>query len=240
MNATPASAESPTPPAPPPPNPAAHELPAWRSGWSWALLLSVSILGLAADLASKSLAFARVAGEPVTIDRADVVQLMSHDRGLETLLPFHAPHVVLPRVLEFQLVLNKGAVFGLGAGKRWLFVVFTALAVAIGLWAFGRWTHARDRLSHLAIGLVLAGGLGNVYDRIVFACVRDFIHPLPGVRLPFGWHWPNDPSGEVWPWVSNVADLFLILGVFGLMLSMWRAPRPEVKPVPAPDASSGQ
>jgi signal peptidase II len=145
--------------------------------------------------------------------------------------------VVIPYVLEFQLVLNKGAVFGLGAGQRWIFVLFTGAAICLGLWAFGRWTDARDRLSHASIGLVLAGGLGNVYDRLVFACVRDFIHPLPGVPLPFGLHWPNDPSGEIWPWVSNVADLFLILGVGGLMLAMWRQPAPAAS-ASAPEATS--
>lgn len=191
------------------------------------LLLVVTLGGLSADLASKAGAFRSVATHPVRIERAAVIELTSQGRGLEGLLPFHTPRTVVPRVLEFQLVLNKGAVFGLGAGKRWIFVVFTAMAIGIGLWAFGRWTQARDRLAHVAIALVLAGGLGNVYDRLAFACVRDFIHPLPGVRLPFGWHWPNDTSGEVWPWVSNVADLFLILGVAGLMLSMWRSTKHE-------------
>ena len=224
---------------PPAAAPGAPEHPACRSGRAWLLLGAVTLLGLAADLVSKSLAFARVAGEPVEVSRSDVLSLIAQGRGLEGLLPFHAPRVVAPYVLEFQLVLNKGAVFGLGAGRRWVFIMFTALAVGVGLWAFGRWTHARDRLAHLSIGLVLAGGLGNVYDRLVFACVRDFIHPLPGVRLPFGWHWPNDPSSEVWPWVSNVADLFLILGVAGLMLSMWRAPRHGTSHTP-PAPSSGE
>ncbi len=177
---------------------------------------------MAADLVSKSVAFRSIADTPVMIDRAMVIELTNQGRGIESLLPPHTPRTAIPYLLEFQLVLNKGAVFGLGAGKRWVFVIFTVAAIVIGLWAFGRWTHARDRSAHMAIGLVLAGGLGNVYDRLVFACVRDFIHPLPGVRLPFGWHWPNDPSGEVWPWVSNVADLFLIVGVVVLMLAMWR------------------
>lgn len=188
------------------------------------LLAVITFGGCAIDLASKSAAFRMVAETPVEIDRTAVIELTSRGLGIESLLPPHTPRVVIPSVLEFQLVLNKGAVFGLGAGKRWIFVAFTLAAIGIGLWAFGRWTHARDRLSHVAIGLVLAGGLGNVYDRLVFACVRDFLHPLPGVRLPFGWHWPNDPSGEVWPWVSNIADLFLIVGVAGLMVSMWRVP----------------
>lgn len=222
--------------------------PAWRSGRAWAFLIVLTLLGLVADLGTKSLAFRHVADHPVEIRRENVIALTSQEHGLEALLPAHSPRVVIPRVLEFQLVLNKGAVFGLGAGRRWVFVIFTGAAVCLGLWAFGRWTHARDRLSHASIALVLAGGLGNVYDRLVFACVRDFIHPLPDVRLPFGWHWPNDPSGEVWPWVSNVADLFLILGVGGLMLAMWRqeAPRaahgedkrPAPPAAPEPDRTS--
>ncbi len=202
------------------------ESPAWKSLGAWVLLAVVTFGGFAVDLASKSAAFRAVADAPVVLDRAFVIELTSRGRGIQSLLPMHTPRTVVPYVLEFQLVLNKGAVFGLGSGKRWFFVVFTLAAIGIGLWAFGRWTHARDRVAHVAIGLVLAGGLGNVYDRLVFACVRDFIHPLPGVRLPFGLHWPNDPSGEVWPWVSNVADLFLIVGVAGLMVSMWRAPKP--------------
>lgn len=222
----------------------ADPIPAWRSRRAWIFLIVLTLVGFAADLGTKSLAFRYVADQPVTIDRENVIALTSQEHGLEALLPAHQPRVVIPYVLEFQLVLNKGAVFGLGAGRRWVFVVFTGAAVCLGLWAFGRWTHSRDRLSHAAIGLVLAGGLGNVYDRLVYACVRDFIHPLPGVRLPFGWRWPNDPSGEVWPWVSNVADLFLILGVGGLMIAMWRQPKPDApaqpsKSAPAPEAPAG-
>lgn len=226
-----------SPPEPQPPaTESTHDLPAWRSASAWVVLGVVTLGGLAIDLATKWIAFASIAADPVRIERAAVVGLTSQGRGLEALLPFHTPRTVIPYGLEFQLVLNQGAVFGLGSGRRWIFVVFTGVAIGVGLWAFGRWTHARDRLSHLSIGLVLGGGLGNVYDRLVYACVRDFIHPLPGVRMPFGWHWPNDPTGEVWPWVSNVADLFLIVGVAGLMLSMWRAPKPDPAPKPTTPA----
>lgn len=216
-------------------------VPAWRSPRAWAFLLAITIIGLVIDLGTKSLAFRHVAEEPVSISRENVLALMNERHGIEALLPPHEPVTVIPYILEFQLVLNKGAVFGLGAGKRWVFIVFTGVAICLGLWAFGRWTHARERLSHAAIALVLAGGLGNVYDRLVFACVRDFIHPLPGVRLPFGWHWPNDPSGEVWPWVSNIADLFLILGVGALMVALWRQPQqPGRDAAPEPAESAGQ
>lgn len=224
------------PPAAPTPAPSRREVvPAYRSRAAWVLLLVVVVVSLGVDLVSKSIAFARVADTPALIDREAVVALTSAGDSIQGLIPPHNPRTVIPSVLEFQLVLNQGAVFGLGAGKRWVFVIFTMIAVGLGLWAFAHWTDARDRLAHISIGLVLGGGLGNVYDRLVFACVRDFLHPLPGVVLPFGWTWPNDPSGQVWPWVSNIADLFLILGVMGLMVAMWRMPKPEAeKGVPAP------
>ena len=223
------------PPIPPSPSapaaaPSRRELvPAYRSRAAWVLLLVVVVVSLGVDLVSKSIAFARVADTPALIDREAVVALTSAGDSIQGLIPPHNPRTVIPSVLEFQLVLNQGAVFGLGAGKRWVFVIFTMIAVGLGLWAFAHWTDARDRLAHISIALVLGGGLGNVYDRLVFACVRDFLHPLPGVVLPFGWTWPNDPSGQVWPWVSNIADLFLILGVIGLMVAMWRMPKPEAE-----------
>lgn len=210
--------------------------PASGSVAAWIWLGVVVLLSLVIDLVSKSVAFARVAGVPATIDRTEVVRLTTAGESIQGLIPPHTPRTVVPSVLEFQLVLNQGAVFGLGAGKRWVFVCFTLVAVGLGLWAFSRWTDARDRLAHLSIGLVLGGGLGNVYDRLVFACVRDFLHPLPGVVLPFGWTWPNDPSGQVWPWVSNIADLFLILGVLGLMIAMWRMPRERETAAVSPQA----
>jgi signal peptidase II len=191
-----------------------------------------AVLGLAADLISKQLAFARVADAPVVIERTDVLA----GGPLHRLIPPHDPVRVIPKLLDFTLVLNPGAVFGIGAGKRWFFIVFTVAAVGFAMWMFARWTRPRDLAVHAAIGLVVAGGLGNLYDRLAFACVRDFIHPLPGMTLPFGWSypWASGPAGrEVWPYVSNVADLLLIIGIVVLVVHTWRmgAPRSSNGPV---------
>lgn len=219
-----------------PPNPGANpvepaslpprDVPAWRSTRAWVVMLSVLAVGLIVDLVSKDLAFARIADQPVRIDRADVLALPSPSM-VGSLLPPHTPMVVVPRVLEFRLVLNPGAVFGIGAGKRWFFVVFSTCAMAVGLWMFGTWTHARDAMAHVGVGLVAAGGLGNLYDRLTFACVRDFLHPLPGVHLPFGLAWPGGER-QIWPWVSNVADAILIVGVGLLLIHLWRVERKQV------------
>ena len=173
----------------------------------------------------------------MTIRRADVLAA----DNLSALIPAHQPLTVVPSALEFTLVLNPGAVFGIGAGQRWVFVVFTLVALAVGALLFARWTAPRDRGAHAAIGLLVAGGLGNLYDRLAFGCVRDFIHPLPGVELPFGITWPNG-AAEVWPWVSNIADLWLLVGIAGLLVLTWRAPdgRDRDPAQPAPPASGAE
>lgn len=198
-----------------------------RSRGAWAVLLVTLAIALALDLWSKWYAFERVAGSPVATTRAEVLQTGPKD--LWRLIPPHDPVVVVPRGLHFTLVYNPGAVFGIGAGQRWFFVAFTGVAMVFGLWMFASWTRPRDHAAHAGIGLILSGGLGNLYDRLLYGCVRDFIHPLPGVKLPFGWAWPGGER-DVWPWVSNLADLFLIIGVGMLVVISLRGGGRE-KPV---------
>ncbi|NJS15352.1 MAG: hypothetical protein HC788_13065, partial [Sphingopyxis sp.] len=69
------------------------------------------------------------------------------------------------------------------------------------------------------LGLVLAGALGNLYDRVVYGAVRDMLHMFPGVELPFGWTWPNGLR-DVWPWVFNGADVSLLVGVGVLLMGI--------------------
>ncbi len=206
----------------------------WKSRSAWIILLVTVALALVADLASKSMAFASVAGDPVTISRAEVLNPERDPRLINELIPPHPPMTVVPRLLEFTLVLNPGAVFGIGPGQRFFFIGFTGVALAFGLWIFSTWTTPRDRLAHAAIGLVLAGGIGNLYDRTVFGCVRDFIHPLPGLLWPGGWK-PLGGNGEVWPYVSNVADLELLIGIGVLLVFLWR--RDSAKAAKASEAS---
>jgi len=205
-------------PAPASPPPAASTA---RSRRAWATLLATVAIALFADLFSKGLAFERLAGQPVRIERADGLALPTSQ--INALVPPHEPLVVVPTLLELKLVLNPGAVFGFGAGGRWFFAAFTVLAVAFSLWMFARWTKPREWPAHAAIGLVIAGGLGNLYDRLVYACVRDFLHPLYALHLPGG--------RPVWPYVSNVADAFLLIGITVLMLHLWRGDK-AAKPAP--------
>lgn len=194
---------------------------------SWLVLLAVVALGLAADLGSKWWAFASIADRPVVVDR-DLVLEIAQQQGPEfigRLLPEHQPVVIVQHVLNLNLVLNPGAVFGIGPGKRWFFIVFTVAAMLAGLLLFAKGTKPRQTSAHVAIGLLIAGGLGNLYDRLSYGCVRDFLHPLPGVKWPFGITvpWGGSDGRQVWPYVSNIADLWLIIGIGMLVVILWRS-----------------
>jgi lipoprotein signal peptidase len=83
-------------------------------------------------------------------------------------------------------------------------------ALAILYWGTRRVT-GRDGILSIALGLILAGTLGNLYDRVVFGGVRDFLY--------FYWiEWP----------VFNVADCCLVCGAFLLLVQAFLV-RPVVE-----------
>lgn len=217
--------------APSPATPPPYEF-AGRSRPAIVRFLVAAILLLTVDLASKTLAFQHVAGEPVLIERdAD---------GVMEPIPPHPRRVVVPKVLALHLTVNHGAVFGIGQGKRWIFVAFSLVAAIALPWIFAR-TERSQWILHLAIAGVLAGALGNLYDRLVHGGVRDMFNLLPGVELPFGLAWPGGAT-EVYPWIFNVADVCLVVGLGILMVAIYRADvdeSPDGAAATADDRSAG-
>ena len=181
----------------------------------WLLLLSVLMGGVGLDLVTKDLAFELVAEGPVILDRAHI----GANPGWH--LQLHEGIVVVPRLLNLKLVVNRGAVFGVGPGQRWFFVAFTCLAVAVGVGLFALRTRQGSWQTHVAIALVLSGAIGNLHDRIRFTVVRDFFYIFPDVHLPFGLRWPGGNT-ELFPWVFNVADVLLLMGIGLLVLWLSR------------------
>jgi signal peptidase II len=108
---------------------------------------------------------------------------------------------VISHVLGFQTTVNHGAVFGIYQGMAFYFLLFSLFAMAMILWVFA--TSRRSHwIVHIALGMITAGALGNLYDRAMFNGVRDML------RFYVNWY----------PYIFNIADVMLCIGVPLLML----------------------
>jgi signal peptidase II len=111
---------------------------------------------------------------------------------------------LLPGVLSFVHVHNRGVAFGFlgGGGLPVLLVTLAALALLVAYFA----RHPERRLLWLPTGLLLGGALGNLLDRLREGYVTDFVH------FP---HWPS----------FNVADMSITFGVIALVVVLDRGAR---------------
>ncbi|MHC4983998.1 MAG: signal peptidase II [Planctomycetota bacterium] len=208
------------------PSAASDELPgkaltaALRSPAAVATFLAVAAVGLAADLTSKHYVFKSMLGG------ASVANSVGELKRRAT-RPGYAPDKILRRLnlnkkilpgVKVRLSTNPGIVFGLSI-PRWIVGIATGLVIALVCYFFTA-SAANAHMLHLGLALVLAGALGNLYDRLFAAVplpadgvirhqVRDFI----------------DCSGLYYPWVFNVADALLVIGVATLLLHSFLAQR---------------
>jgi signal peptidase II len=117
--------------------------------------------------------------------------------------------------IGIETAINPGALFGMGSGWGHLFAVLSLLAAAGILLAIFRYGAARDLPITVALGAILGGILGNLYDRL------GFWYP-PG--MPGEWRtevrdWILFRYGDfTWP-NFNIADCLLVVGA---ALLMWR------------------
>jgi len=189
---------------------AASATPACRSRRVIMRFLLIALCTLAGDLALKWYAFAHVPPSPV-----DSEALRTFG---DAAIPPHAAITVVPYVLSLKLTVNHGAVFGLGQGGRWVFIVIALVACAVIARVFCT-SRARDWKLHTALALVTGGALGNLYDRFVYGMVRDMLFAFPQTNLPFGWSWP-DGGTLIYPWIFNFADAALVVGIGAIVLGI--------------------
>ncbi|MDO4569407.1 MAG: signal peptidase II [Planctomycetia bacterium] len=162
---------------------------------AWAMLalfVVVAAVGTWADLLTKKYAF-------------DTVGLPGE----------RIPLWVIDGVFGVQTSLNEGALFGMGQGWTFLFAAFSILALLFIFFCLLCGRHWRTSFWSFVLGLISAGILGNLYDRLglhgilcgsepVYA-VRDWILVMIG-----DYHWPN----------FNLADAFIVTGTILIMIAV--------------------
>ncbi len=157
------------------------------------LFWTIALGGMAFDLATKTAIFDRI--------------------------PLGATVSVIPDILELHPSQNKGALWGLGSTLPYSGLIFAGLSVlaslAICYWLFLRGAASDGRLT-AALGLIMAGALGNCYDRLRFGHVRDFAHfHVDSIHFDCA--------------IFNFADNMLVLGAVFLMVLALR-PDPHLDP----------
>ena len=106
---------------------------------------------------------------------------------------------IIKNVLHLTYVENEGAAFGMLKDHRWIFMIISSVAI-IGLFVYLVKNHKASRLQNVALTMIIAGGIGNMIDRVVLGYVVDFID---FTLINFA--------------IFNVADSFVCVGV-GLLI----------------------
>lgn len=75
-------------------------------------------------------------------------------------------------IFDLTYLENRGAIFGSMAGQRWFLVGFTSLVLIAGIFILFRYGK-RSKIMSLAFALFIAGGIGNLIDRIRLGYVVD-------------------------------------------------------------------
>ncbi|MDE1172982.1 MAG: signal peptidase II [Parvibaculaceae bacterium] len=127
-------------------------------------------------------------------------------------LPSRGRYIVTP-FFDLVMVWNKGVSYGLfqahsGLGRLVLIVFAVVVTAGLVLWL----AQVARKLVAVAIGLVIGGAIGNVYDRVHYGAVADFFsfHAL-------GFYW----------YIFNVADIWIVLGVVFFLYDSLFPAKPE-------------
>jgi signal peptidase II len=127
-------------------------------------------------------------------------------------LPNGQAHTVIPGVFRISDVHNTGAAFSMfaenasPAAVRNVLIAFSAIAVVVlsaMLWRVGRYL----TVTSIALALILGGAFGNLYDRIVYHYVIDFLE----IHIVH-YHWPD----------FNLADSCIVIGACLLLVEIFR------------------
>ena len=84
---------------------------------------------------------------------------------------------VIPGIVAFRYVENRGAAFSILSGRTGLLTVVTALIIAGLIFYLVKYGRTESLLVRLLLSLIIGGALGNFIDRIVYGFVIDFINP---------------------------------------------------------------
>lgn len=112
--------------------------------------------------------------------------------------------IIISKFISIDLIWNRGVAFGLFSFDDYLFYRILTLLISIIIILVFWLIIKSEKLEKYGFIMIFAGSLGNIYDRLVYSSVPDFID------LHYNdFHW----------FTFNVADIFISLGVILLIIN---------------------
>ena len=110
---------------------------------------------------------------------------------------------VIKNVFHLTYVANTGSAFGLFKGYSLFLGLFAVIVIIVTFYYIRKKIRKNERLLQFAVGLLLAGTMGNLIDRIFHGSVTDFL------------------DFRIWP-VFNMADSAVTISVVLLVILLWK------------------
>ncbi len=104
--------------------------------------------------------------------------------------------VLIPKILNLTYVENTGAAFGIGSSSTAMFIIVNAIIIGLIIYFIHSKKGEISKIILFALHLILAGGIGNLIDRIFKGFVVDYIDINPIFKFP----------------VFNLADICITIG----------------------------
>ena len=104
--------------------------------------------------------------------------------------------VLIPKILNLTYVENTGAAFGIGSSSTAMFIIVNAIIIGLIIYFIHSKKAEISKIILFALHLILAGGIGNLIDRIFKGFVVDYIDINPIFKFP----------------VFNLADICITIG----------------------------
>lgn len=125
---------------------------------------------------------------------------------VSNLLDVNEVIVVIRNFFNITYVRNTGAAWSVFAGETLGLIVISLIIIVLMIYYISK-NKFKSKLELFGYSLILGGAIGNLYDRIVYGYVIDFLD-----FYIFGYDYP----------IFNLADSFIFIGVILVIIYTWR------------------